>query len=78
METTRTTVETTAGSAERQEGDESALQRAEEFVDQTAFKLGRVGKRFRVGAQWLVARAGEEAEDIWAEAQEIRRSNRQG
>lgn len=78
METNRTTVETAAGSAERQEGDEAAFQRAEEFVDQMAFRLGRLGKRCRLGAQWLIARAGEEAEDIWAEAQEIRRSKQQG
>lgn len=62
----------------RQERDEAAFQRAEAFVDQMALNLSRVGKRFRLGTQWLIARAGEEAEDIWAEAQEIRRSNQQG
>jgi hypothetical protein len=54
-----------------------AMQRAEEMVDRMAERIGHyagvVGHKFL----WLVARAREEAEDIWAEAQELRRQKRQ-
>ncbi len=48
------------------------MQRAEEMVDRFGERLGawaaRVGQQLRVAA----ARAREEAEDIWAEAQSMR------
>lgn len=48
-------------------------QRAEEMVDHLADRLGHyagvIGQKF----SWLFARAREEAEDIWAEAQALRR-----
>ena len=54
------------GSAKRRD-DRSELDRAEELIEDWSRRLGR----------WIsvtAARAKEEAEDIWAEAQSIRRS----
>jgi len=53
--------------------DDAAMVRAEELVDRLGEQLGRLlstsGRQLRKAA----ARAREEAEDIWAEAQAIRR-----
>ncbi len=46
---------------------EPAMQRAEELVDAWGQKIGHFTAR-------LLARTREEAEDIWAEAQSIRRN----
>ncbi len=50
--------------------------RAEELVDQIGERLGHFATLVSQRAQWAIARAREEAEDIWAEAQEIRRNKR--
>jgi len=60
------------GSTTTAEGDRSGTERAEEMVDRLAERVGHwtsvVGRKLL----WLGARAREEAEDIWAEAQNIR------
>jgi len=60
------------GSTTTAEGDRSSTERAEEMVDRFAERVGHwtsvVGRKLL----WLGARAREEAEDIWAEAQNIR------
>jgi hypothetical protein len=59
------------GSTTTAEGDRSNTERAEEMVDRFAERVGHwtsvVGRKLL----WLGARAREEAEDIWAEAQNI-------
>ena len=61
------------------------MTRAEEMVDQAGERLGAfaadVARRVQLGdvnhrLQVLLARAREEAEDIWAEAQSVRESTR--
>lgn len=53
--------------------DPQTMQRAEEMVDRLADNIGSYARR--IGHQFLrlAARAREEAEDIWAEADSIRR-----
>ncbi len=54
-----------------------AMQRAEEMVDQMAERIGHYASVVGHKMLWFVARAREEAEDIWAEAQELRRQKQQ-
>jgi hypothetical protein len=57
---------------EEAKADDPSMVRAEEIVDRLGEQFGRfaaeTGQRLR---KWT-ARAGEEAEDIWAEAQHLR------
>lgn len=50
--------------------------RAEELVDKLGERLGYFATLVSQRVEWAVARAREEAEDIWAEAQEVRRNKR--
>jgi hypothetical protein len=54
-----------------------AMQRAEEMVDRMAERVGHYTGVIGHKLLWFVTRAREEAEDIWAEAQELRRQKRQ-
>jgi hypothetical protein len=51
----------------------SPKERAEEIVDHLAERIGHYAGLFGHKILWLAARAREEAEDIWAEAQALRR-----
>jgi hypothetical protein len=51
-----------------------AMARAEELVDQMGERFGQFLSQAGHYAQKAMARAREEAEDIWAEAQEMRRN----
>ncbi len=55
------------------EEEASAMERAEEMVDRIAEKVGQYTSIFGRQLLRLGARAREELEDMWAEAQEIRR-----
>lgn len=48
------------------------VERAEEIVDQAGERLGALASDLGRRLQVLVARAREEAEDIWAEARSLR------
>ncbi|MFN2477474.1 MAG: hypothetical protein ABR526_14185 [Chthoniobacterales bacterium] len=50
--------------------------RAEELVDRLGERVGHLFSQVSRRAEWAIARAREEAEDIWAEAQSIRRDKR--
>lgn len=50
--------------------------RAEELMDQFGERLGYFAAMLSRRTRWIVARTCEEAEDIWAEAQNIRRNKR--
>jgi hypothetical protein len=52
-----------------------AMQRAEELVDRMAERVGHYTGMIGHNLLWLVTRAREEAEDIWAEAQALRRQH---
>jgi hypothetical protein len=52
------------------------VQRAEEIVDQLGARIGHYATVLGHGLLRLAARAREEAEDIWAEAQNVRRGGR--
>jgi hypothetical protein len=56
-----------------QETPSLAMQRAEELVDRMAECLGHFSAVIGHKIRWLAVRAREEAEDIWAEAQALRR-----
>jgi hypothetical protein len=66
--------------AEQQTSEEmqEKMQRAEEFVDRAAIRIRWFSESMGHELQKLAARAREEAEDIWAEAQEIRNNSREG
>jgi hypothetical protein len=53
------------------------MQRAEELVDRLAERVSHYASVVGHKLAWLAARAREEAEDIWAEAQAIRRGEHQ-
>jgi len=53
--------------------DPQTMQRAEEMVDRLADSIGSYARRIGHQVLRLAARAREEAEDIWAEADSIRR-----
>ncbi len=52
---------------------QAAMMRAEELVDRLGERVGYFASLLNQRARWAAARAREEAEDIWAEAQSIRR-----
>jgi hypothetical protein len=54
-------------------GREAPVQRAEEMVDHLASRLGHYASAVGRQVLRLAARAREEVQDIWAEAQSIRR-----
>jgi hypothetical protein len=56
--------------------DHAAMQRAEEMVDRIAERIGHYAQVFGHEVLRLGARAREEAEDIWAEAQHIRQRSK--
>lgn len=56
----------------------SATQRAEELLDGAAERVNQLAPLVVPNLRRFVALAQEETEDIWAEAQEIRRSRRRG
>jgi hypothetical protein len=63
-----------------QEGNQApgpTMQRAEELVDRLADRLSHYAGVVGHKLAWLAARAREEAEDIWAEAQALRRGEHQ-
>ena len=60
------------GEADEATGDQT-MQRAEEMVDRMADRVGEFTSYLGRKILQLGARAREEAEDIWAEAQSIRR-----
>jgi hypothetical protein len=49
------------------------MERAEELVDRLGQRAGQIGSDLGQRLLRLAARAREEAEDIWAEAQSMRR-----
>jgi hypothetical protein len=53
--------------------DHAALQRAEALVDQFGERIVQYSTRLGLGLGWVAARAREEPQDIWAEAQHIRK-----
>ena len=53
-----------------------ATERAEELLDRTGQRLGSLAALVGLNVLRFAARAREEAEDIWAEAQSIRRGER--
>jgi hypothetical protein len=55
---------------------QQTMERAEEMVDQMGERIGHYATLVGHGLLKLAARAREEAEDIWAEAQNIRRGGR--
>jgi hypothetical protein len=54
-----------------------AMRRAEEMVDWLGQRVGHYTSVAGYYALWLASRAREEAEDIWGEAQAIRRGRQQ-
>ncbi len=54
-----------------------ATARAENAVDQAGERVGQFAALFGRRFQVFAARAREEAEDIWAEAQSMRRADEQ-
>ena len=54
-----------------------AVERAEELADRIGERVGHFAAVIGRNILQLAARAREEAEDIWAEAQEIRRRRRE-
>ncbi len=57
----------------RSAAEQTAMIRAEELVDRLGERVGYFASLLNQRARWAAARAREEAEDIWAEAQSIRR-----
>ena len=57
----------------RDEGARPTMERAEELVDRLGQRAGQIGTELGQRLLRLAARAREEAEDIWAEAQSMRR-----
>jgi hypothetical protein len=55
-------------------GDNTNMERAEEMVDRLAEKVAQFTSTLGRQILRLGARAREEAEDIWAEAQDVRRN----
>ncbi len=58
------------------EARQQAMQRAEELVDRLGEQVGQYVSAFGHNILKWAARAREEAEDIWAEAQAIREQQR--
>ena len=57
----------------RDERARPTMERAEELVDRLGQRAGQMGSELSQRLLRLAARAREEAEDIWAEAQSMRR-----
>ena len=57
----------------REQGTRPPRERAEEVVDRLGQRAGQIGSEVGQRLLRLAARAREEAEDIWAEAQSMRR-----
>lgn len=53
--------------------DDQTVRKAEELVDRAGERIGHLASLLGRRLVRMAARAREEAEDIWAEAQEIRR-----
>lgn len=60
--------ETSGGNADQR----PAMERAEDLVDRAGEQVGRTAAELGRRLQVWAARAREEAEDIWAEAQSMR------
>ena len=60
-----------------EQGQRPVMERAEEMADRVGERLGHFASLIGRKIVQFVARAREEAEDIWAEAQEIRRRRRE-
>ena len=56
----------------RDEVARPTMERAEELVDRLGQRAGQIGSELGQRLLRLAARAREEAEDIWAEAQSMR------
>lgn len=66
-----------AGNGASRDGQaDDRMARAEEIVDQLAEKVAHFTSVFGRQILWLGARLREEAEDIWEEAQSIRRGDK--
>jgi hypothetical protein len=61
-----------AASADGAAPNSETMQRAEEIVDRLGEQIGQYATAFGRALLRLAARAREEAEDIWAEAQHLR------
>ncbi len=57
--------------------DDDSMERAERIVQEWTVRAEQVGTEIGHQAMKLFARAREEAEDIWAEAQEIRQRHQE-
>lgn len=57
-------------------GGRQPMERAEDLVNQASERTNRVFTIASLRTRQMLARAREEAEDMWAEAQDIRRSSR--
>jgi NH3-dependent NAD+ synthetase len=66
--------EETVGATE--ETDKAALRRAEELVDQLGERMVHYGRLLGSSLARAAARAREEVQDIWADAQHIRNRGR--
>ncbi|HEU4563838.1 MAG TPA: hypothetical protein VFS05_04275 [Gemmatimonadaceae bacterium] len=62
--------------SQRSAGAPSATERAEEILDGLGVRIGEFISGARPRLQRLAALAREEAEDIWAEAQQLRAAER--
>jgi hypothetical protein len=61
--------------ARTEEGGKPTTERAEELVDQWGKRIGHYGALTGLQIQRATARVREEAEDMWAEAQNIRQES---
>lgn len=55
--------------------DPAATERAEEMLDRAGEQVGRFASLLSLRLRQVVALAREEAEDMWAEAQSMRRQD---
>ena len=69
---------TEVGDERAQTGDKErpAMERAEELVDRMGQRAGAFVSLAGLRVRKLAARAREEAEDVWAEAQSVRQAKR--
>jgi hypothetical protein len=63
------------GSAASENGSDPRIARAEQMVDRLAERVAGFTSTWGRRVLWLGARVKEEAEDMWAEAQSIRRGD---
>jgi hypothetical protein len=64
-----------AASADASAGTDDRVARAEQLVDRFSEKVAGFTSRWGRRVLWLGTRIKEEAEDVWAEAQSIRRGD---